>query len=359
MPYPRCSIAIMLLSGSLLAAQEPEQGAFLVRLGTDTVAVEQFTRDGDRVEGRCIVRTPRTVVRDYTVTLGPDERPVRFELHSAPQADRESGAIPFTGAHAGATPYIPNCWGLLELATRRALRTGDSTASVVALTPGRDEPRTITVERQAGDSLSITVIEGVPYRVTADGAGRIRGAAWAGEWSVQRLPALDLAALRTEFERRPLGTLSPADSVTATVGPATISIQYSRPGRRGRVVFGGVVPWHKVWRTGANEATLFTTSADLDFGGTLVPAGTYTLWTVPGPSRWKLIINRNTGQWGTDYDASHDLARIDMAVARPAGPVEQFTIGIESRGQSGALVLEWENTKVSAAFRPRAELGSP
>jgi hypothetical protein len=106
-----------------------------------------------------------------------------------------------------------------------------------------------------------------------------------------------------------------------------------------------------VWRTGANSATLFETSANLVIGGTAVPAGTYSLYSIPSRTGWTLIINRNTGQWGTDYDAQHDLARIPMEVTPLAQAVEQFTIAVEREGErAGVLALAWERTRAAVRF---------
>lgn len=111
---------------------------------------------------------------------------------------------------------------------------------------------------------------------------------------------------------------------------------------------GALVPYGKVWRTGANEATTLTTPVDLSIGVTKVPAGTYTLWTLPEEGTWKLIINKQTGQWGTEYDPKQDLARVDMS-KRPAvgSPAEQFTISFDKKSEDTAdLVLTWETTTV-------------
>ena len=116
------------------------------------------------------------------------------------------------------------------------------------------------------------------------------------------------------------------------------------------MIFGGVVPWNQVWRTGANAATVLETDGDLIMAGTTVPAGKYSLWTIPAPSGWKLIVNRNTGQWGTEYNAQYDLARLDMTVEPLKQPVERFTIAIEPRGKGGVLRLEWERTRASLPF---------
>jgi hypothetical protein len=168
--------------------------------------------------------------------------------------------------------------------------------------------------------------------------------------TVERTQGLDFAALGKAFAPRSLGVLSPPDSFKTSVAGATVSVRYSRPSTRGRAIFGNVVPWNQVWRTGANQATVLEIGADLVIAGTPVPAGKYSLWTLPSPTTWKLIVNRNTGQWGTDYNAEYDAARLDMSVERLPQPVEQFTIAIEPRGTGGVLKLEWERTRASVPF---------
>jgi len=131
----------------------------------------------------------------------------------------------------------------------------------------------------------------------------------------------------------------------------TITVKYSRPSMRGRKIFGELVPYGQVWRTGANSATTFTTDTNLEVGGTAVPAGSYTLYTIPGESSWQLIINKQTGQWGTKYDPSQDLARIPMKVGKLPSAVETFIISFDKSGaRSAALKLEWENTSAIVAI---------
>ena len=171
--------------------------------------------------------------------------------------------------------------------------------------------------------------------------------------TVERVHGLDFAALGKSFAPRSLGTLSPPDTVRASVAGALLSVRYSRPSARGRVIFGNVVPWNQVWRTGANEATILETSADLVVAGRPLPAGKYSLWTIPSPAGWTLILNSNTGQWGTDYDAKYDFARLDMSVEPLAQPAERFTIALEPTGGGGGggvLKLEWERTRASVPF---------
>jgi hypothetical protein len=141
---------------------------------------------------------------------------------------------------------------------------------------------------------------------------------------------------------------SPPGTTEVTLKGKTITIDYSRPSMRGRKIMGALVPYGKVWRTGANEATTLTTPVDLNIGGTKVPAGKYTLWTLPSAGTWKLIINKQTGQWGTNYDPSQDLARVDMQKKALSAPVEQFTMSFAKQGGDKAeLNMDWENTRVS------------
>jgi hypothetical protein len=125
---------------------------------------------------------------------------------------------------------------------------------------------------------------------------------------------------------------------------ATILIDYGRPFKRGRTIFDSLVPYDKVWRTGANAATTLVTDKPLMLGSLMMPAGKYTLYTLPAATGWKLIVNKQTGQWGTEYDPSQDLGRADMQVETLTTPVEQFTITIESSGDMGVLRLAWDRT---------------
>jgi len=140
---------------------------------------------------------------------------------------------------------------------------------------------------------------------------------------------------------------SPPGTAQVMLKGKNITIDYSRPFLKGRKVGQELAPYGKVWRTGANEATTLTTDIDLNIGGTKVPAGKYTLWTLPSEGTWKLIINKQTGQWGTKYDESQDLARIDMKKSALPQTVEQFTISFDKKSDSTAdLNLDWENTRV-------------
>jgi len=145
--------------------------------------------------------------------------------------------------------------------------------------------------------------------------------------------------------------VSPRDSVKINFNGNSIAIHYGKPSMLGRKIFGAFVPYYKVWRTGAGAATELTTEADLEVDGAVVPRGTYSLYTLPAEDRWKLIINKQTGHWGTTYMPQLDLARIDLKIKKLKTPIEECTFKLEKNSSgSGTLKIEWENTSLSVPF---------
>jgi hypothetical protein len=145
---------------------------------------------------------------------------------------------------------------------------------------------------------------------------------------------------------------SPPGTAEVTLKNKKVTIDYSRPSLKGRKVGQELAPYGEVWRTGANEATALNTEIDLNIGGVKVPAGKYTLYTLPSEGTWKLIINKQTGQWGTKYDESQDLARVDMKKTALPQSVEQFTISFDKKSENTAnLNLDWGNTRVSVEVK--------
>ena len=377
----RATALSLLAVGSLAAQGQLESGAFVIRLGTDTIAVERFTRTANRLEGEQVLRTPRTAIRRYMMTLAPDGSVSRLE--SRTRAPGAAGAAPqrqptvtLAGdsvvvtmregdsthtrkltAPRGVIPIVFPSFGAFELATTRARQAGRDSIEVPVYFVGFPEPGTMAIKPLGTDSMTLATLFGVS-RARVDRDGRLLGLHAPGatfQATVERVPAADIAALAAAFAAREkggraLGELSPRDTVQASVAGAKLSVDYSRPAKRGRTIFGNVVPWGQVWRTGANEATHFTTDRDLVIGGVPVPAGTYTLFTLPSPSGWKLIINKQTGQSGTDYNQEQDLARIDMRVRSLPKPAERFTIAVEPGAKGGTLRLMWDTTEASVPF---------
>jgi hypothetical protein len=142
---------------------------------------------------------------------------------------------------------------------------------------------------------------------------------------------------------------SPAASATCDLGGGkSIKTDYSSPRMKGRKIYGDLVPFGQVWRTGANEATTFVTDTDVTIGGKHIPAGSYTIFTVPAADKWTLIVNKKTGEWGIPYKyESDELARVDMKVSKLSSPVEDFTISYAKEGHGCVMHIDWESTRAS------------
>jgi hypothetical protein len=375
---------LLIATLSLLAAGPAladESGYFVVRLGQDTTFVEHYARTATRIVIENVGRAPRVLERKFTyefeqgevakasmvatapgaaaptqtidATFGPDSARVRVQSGSAPPQITTLVVPRGTVVVAGTSPWA----GYERLLMRFAGEKGDTLRTSLYLLGG-NSTTWVRLQRLGRDTISITNGRNDRYDVHVDRAGRILGVlpvAGTQRFSVTRVAKLDLAALAAGFAAREqagsgMGTLSPRDSVVTSVAGAALWIDYGRPGKRGRVVFGDLVPWGQVWRTGANAATQFRTDKALDFGGTVVPAGFYTLWTVPAADGWTLRFNGETGQWGTAHKPEKDLYSVAMKVSALPEPVERFTIHVDPSADGGTLSLDWDTTRASVAF---------
>jgi hypothetical protein len=354
----------------------------LARLGADTVAVERYTRTATHMEGILVSRLPATRVSRYSVDLGSNGAPVRADL-----SIRDGTGAPLPGGlqslavrygrdsvvvvgHRSASdttqafvvrgpvlPSLPASYGLYELALARMSVTGrDSVAFAnvpISLAARQATPQVVRVVGR--DSVRITV-NGRPLYVRHDGRGGIvavDGAFTTFKVLVTRVDSVDLESIAREWARReqgsaPASQVSPRDTVQVAVGNAHLWIDYGRPALRGRDVWVNGVLGDTLWRTGANAATQLRADTDIMIDGASVPAGTYTLWTATTPSGYRLVINRQFGQWGTVYDASRDLGRVPLRESTVSAPVERFTIDVEPQSSGGALLnLTWGTKRLS------------
>jgi hypothetical protein len=143
----------------------------------------------------------------------------------------------------------------------------------------------------------------------------------------------------------------PASATCKLADGKTITVDYSSPAMKGRKIFGELVPYGKIWRAGANEATTFVTMADLTADGKSIPAGSYTIFAIPNQDKWTFVISKKTGEWGTAYPGeSEDLARAEMKVSALSSPVENFTISFDSDKAACTMHLDWEKTRASVGF---------
>ena len=358
-----------------------EAGSFVVRLGQDTVGVESYLRTPERLEVDQAGRAPRALRRHFiyeykdgalthlavvvtppgsttptqTVNATVVKDSLRLEVkngNAAPQVSMVA-VTPATLVVSATSPWAGYESRLMEFVKSRK----DSLRSTIYFL-GAGAPDWLSLHRLGKDSVAVSNGHLDVFHSQVDKDGRllaVRPISGTAKFSVDRVEKLDVDATAASYAAREqagagMGVLSPRDSVVTTVAGAALWIDYGRPAKRGRVVFGTVVPFGEVWRTGANAATQFRTDKALDFGGTVVPAGFYTLWTVPSPSGWKLIVNSETGQWGTAHKTEKDLMSIDMKTSTLPQVVERFTISVEPGAQGGVLNMDWDTTRASAAF---------
>jgi hypothetical protein len=380
----------MLLSSAIGAQTPATSGYFVSTLGNDTLSIERFTRSTGKLEGDILRRSPRVTLVHYVadlsdgrfkgmsmttrrvggdpatppafsvVTLFADSTATLEVLRNGKADTTLSGRRPFAGRVGPQIPGSPPSLGLYEEYLALNSPTPVDSNVVTLIGAGSAPGATITIARRGRDvAFTSSFYPGWTEIAKVDANGRLQSldaSATTVKAISKRVASLDFDGIARQWNayetaHGPAGQVSPADTVRATIGAANIEIAYSRPAKRGRVIFGGIVPWNQVWRTGANAATQLTTSADLMFGTTVVPAGKYTLWSLPTPTGAKLIINSETGQWGTDYDASKDFARLDLTQTMLTSPVESFTFAIARQPAGGVLKFSWDNREYSIPFR--------
>lgn len=372
------SLALLALAGPALA---DESGNFVVRLGKDTTSVEHYTRTASRIEVNQVGRAPRVLQRHFiydftndaisrlavTVTspgsssptqtinasFGPDSMRMQIQNGGAPVQNTVMAVPPGAAVVALSSP-----WSIYEKFIAKLMQGKGDSLHVPMYLLGAETMNSLSLHKLGRDSVIVSNDHGDLFHVRVDKTGHVLGVlpiSGTGKFGVTRVPSLDLNAMTASFAAEEkagagLGVLSPRDTVRVNTGGASLSVDYGRPGKRGRVIFGDVVPYGEVWRTGANAATQFRTDKALDFGGTVVPAGFYTLWTLPTANGWKLIVNSETGQWGTAHNAAKDLYTIDMKVSTLPQPAERFTISVDPSADGGVMNFDWDTRRASAAF---------
>jgi len=366
--------------------QPAERYGFITRLGNDTISVEDVVRRGNTLTSDEVDRFPRVRQRHTEISLAPDggirrlvmdivtpsEPADRRELHVVADVTRDSVLMTkrdkasykrWAFAHRGTTvvAHVPQMYSLYELyfsaaLARAAASTAGDTVPLRQLYIDREFDRFplghATVRRLAGNRAEVwhDWLSGVGEGTLDSSHHLLRYSGARTTYKVDVIRLSDLPSVQTigaqfaalETKKGRVVQLSVRDTARASIGAAAFTIDYGRPLARGRQLLGDVVPYDYVWRTGANAATQFTTSAPITLAGMAVPAGTYTLWTVPRLKGAELIVNTQSGQWGTDYNAAKDLGTARMQTETLTTPVEQFTISIaHPDDQHGALVMEW------------------
>ncbi|MBI3983206.1 MAG: DUF2911 domain-containing protein [Gemmatimonadetes bacterium] len=373
------------ISFATLAVATPlfaQDALFVHKLGKDTVAVEQYTRTGNRMTGEVASRLGATGTRlQYDVALAADGRPVTATyrvrtLAGAPVPNQPAEIrLTFVGDSvrreavfadsvnvrmlpaARGVPFQSPAFGLMEVAFAQLRRSNTPSAAVAVVGIGGANPGTLTLTAAGGDTVRAANVVGHVTVFRADRDGRLLSVDASGTtqkfMSTRGTGRVDIAAVAGRMT--PLGTLSARGVAYGSFLQSVVFINYGRPQVRERTVWGGMlVPPDTIWRLGANEATHLATSRELTFGNLTVPPGLYTLWMFNARSGPQLVINRQVGQWGTSYNQAQDLGRVPLQMATTPEHVEDLTITIRNLdGGRGAFDFAWGSQVATATFSVR------
>jgi len=386
--------AILLISSILFISCSSPSGdqnfeySYFDKLGVDTIAVEQFNRSENGFEGRYMNRIPVTRAAYYTAKLDNNGSIEQFELNwevktSSPNVasvnlydlmmqQTENGyRFIRTGQENTDTTVVENIDGalpdlglfpmpiaLLDQAIYQAIDTGKEKYEIDFINPVNGNTRTRQITLKNNQEAEIDFF-GSPMSVKLDDSGRIVK-------RDGRNTTLKMVAARQEnpvhferlFERfsslddkgEGIAQASPGTTVTEEIHGANIEVRYSQPAKRGRKIWGGLVPYDKVWRTGANAATHLTTDKTLVFGDTEIKPGTYTIFSIFHPDEAHLIINNQTDISGTQHDPEYDLTRMPMDKTGRPGTQERFKIELRELDTGGEIMLIWDQTAFITPF---------
>jgi hypothetical protein len=383
------AVAVLGLLAPGLGAQAR---VFLNKLGTDTLGIERVVRTGNKIEGVIVRHLPATSILKYSLVLAKDGRVESYEQGSYRADDTPTPPNAQTGVAAvglkmtfiadsvirevpvngqpvvrrtavpkGTLPAIGGSWFATELQVAAARKDGK--ASVISFAANATAATSPDIRILTPDSAEI-VTQGFRVGVKTDRRGALvhgDGSLTTNKSDVTVVKDVDVLALAKSWAAKDVAGGTPAptntpDSVVATIGHAHVVILYSRPARRGRELWGKLVPFDTTWRLGADFATQLRTDADLNIGGTKVAAGTYTLWLLPSQGQSYLLVNTRLQDprdptrrlWGTQWDPAGDIARI---------PVEKHFNLKESEERfhmfidNGMLMMHWGSSGYGVSIK--------
>lgn len=371
-------IPIALVASVASAQNSPDTVSLTARLGVDTIAVERIVRTSTTLDAEIAVRSPRTSLQRHRAEFGADGMMSRLEVTVldpatgavrrrtvfSPGADsiriadeqgteRTSRAV---GANRAALPFIDLVHWPFEVALRRLRASGASSIDAPMISGSRISAFPLALS--GVDSATVTHPTRGTMRLSVGRDGSIQtldAGATTRALVVTRGKGVDVAALARDYAARDaagkgIGELSGRGGGTTAVLGANVTLDYGTPVKRGRDIWGSLVRYGRLWRTGANAATHLTTDKPLRFGTLDVPAGRYTLFSMPEADGGWLIINKQTGQNGQQYDEKQDLGRVRLAARDLPAPVEVFTISAREENGRGLLALQWDRKELVSEF---------
>lgn len=370
---------VLLAAPALLHAQvRADTSSLTARLGVDTISVERIIRTPTSVQAELVTRSPRTTLQRHSAAFDPAGNLLMLSvsvLDPATEAVQRSTTYRRQGdslrieqvmgsertermaaAPAEWLPFIDLVHWPFDVALRRLRASGASSVDAPMLSGSRVSAFPLAFI--GSDSATVTHPTRGTMRLTVLPDGSIRtldAGATTRALIVTRAGNADVPGLAREYASRDasgrgVGELSGRGGGETVVHGATITLDYGVPLKRGRDIWGALVRYGQLWRTGANRATHFSTDTDLRFGDLLVPAGDYTLFSIPEADGGLLIINRQTGQNGQQYNAERDLGRVQLRARALNREVEPFTISVREESGRGVLALQWDRTELTAEF---------
>ena len=373
----RTTLTILLaaaIPAALGAQTRPDTSSLTARLGVDTISVERIVRTATTVEAELVTRSPRTTLQRHRATLdaagmltslevtmlnpstGEVQRQTTYTRSGDSLAISDGQTTRSVAAPREWLPFIDLVHWPFDIALRR-MRAGGATQVDAPMLSGQ-RVSGFPLALIGPDSASVTHPTRGTMRLTVLPDGSIRtldAGATTRALVVTRDRHADVPALAREYVARDaagrgVGELSGRGGGETTVLGATITLDYGVPLKRGREIWGALVRHGQLWRTGANRATHFSTDAPLRFGELLVPAGEYTLFSIPEADGGLLIINRQTGQNGQQYNQDRDLGRVQLRARPLAQELEAFTVSVREENGRGFLALQWDRRELVAEF---------
>ena len=372
---------------SFCQSSTPYTASFIGRMGVDTVLIETYTMINNHLYGKAFIRVPEDYIGEFSIHFYPDGSIREFNVNAM---NPKNSSIPFE-ATSGAFEYRlnMNCqndtctyynsdpgkkpervvkhaskkmdfvggWTpLISLMEWNCMRLAKSQLQSIPLKMINHNIGVYNIGMQYKDAG--TMIFGGPFleytTIETDKEGRIgrvNGIGTPWNYNVTKHPPINIEEVARRMTKTPgIGIPSPTETIDAKIHNTKITLTYGRPYKRGRTIFGGVVPYDSLWRTGANGPTTVTFEREIKFGKSVIPKGVYSISTIPKMNEWQLILSTDTKKWPTDPDRSQDLVRFSIPVKRSADVIQQFTIELNETKKGGQLQFMWDDVIAVADF---------
>lgn len=368
-------------------SQQPYTASFIARMGVDTVLVETYTMVNNHLYGKYFVRVPEDYIGEFSVHFYPNGSIREFNVNAM---DAFNSSIPFQ-AQTGGFEYRLNMNCKDDTCTYYNSKKGQNSESIIKhasremdfvggwaplislmewscmrlVKSGKEKLPLKMINHSIGVydigvllSKKDTVIFGGPFleytKIKINEEGRIintngMGTPW--NYIVTKHDPIDIDQIAKRMAKtQGIGEPSPKKTIQATIQNSKIDIAYQSPFKRGRIIFGSVVPYDSIWRTGAGRPTTIRLENNIRIGKTLIPKGQYSIYTIPKRNEWELIFNIDITTWPTNPNRSKDFAQITIPIKKAVKINEQFTIDIIDTQKGGELRFSWDDIIAVAEF---------